>query len=406
MFQIPALILTRGYDPLESRTKIIMLRRNLLRALLTTPLAGWLRPWTPLVFGGAAVQTPNAATIYRRVFDWMKLLDTMDRDQLRNAATIPVDDQRIRSVLDQAARVLKALREAAKTDRCDWGIETFSNKDLVQGPLDATNLNLVRLACLSARRYAKMGQGEEALDDVFAGLTLAQRIGSNGLMISRLLGHSGEVHAFKTIGRILPILNPSTLNDLSRRLDQLPRPEPASAMIEPESRFILGSIRARLITWGPVIQEEDWAELGFAPEETLGIKRLTHGDRAALLAHLNENGPAFAELARRLDLPRPQCRAALDRFARTECADHPLVASFIEKAWNIRDLVDRGRALRAILHAAIALLRDGEAAFGLVADPFGNGPFLLQRRVSSHRIRSALSDEGGQEVALTIGDPS
>jgi len=79
---------------------------------------------------------------------------------------------------------------------------------------------------------------------------------------------------------------PRALDDLSRRLDDLPAPEPASTTIGPESRFILGPLRAKLMAKGPVIEGEDWAEVGFGQEETATLKRLTGGDRARLLAHL------------------------------------------------------------------------------------------------------------------------
>lgn len=120
----------------------------------------------------------------------------------------------------------------------------------------------------------------------------------------------GETTAFQTLARILPGLGRTALDDLSRRLAVLPPPEPASAAIGPESRFILGSLRTKLIVTGPVVEGADWAELGFDDDEATALKRLTGGDRAKLLAHLEATVPAFAELARRLDLPRPNCRAA------------------------------------------------------------------------------------------------
>ncbi len=136
------------------------------------------------------------------------------------------------------------------------------------------------------------------------------------------------------------------------------------------------------------------------------MKRLTGGDRAALLVHLDANGPAFDELARRLDLPRPGCRAALDEFARAERADHPLVAMIVENARGVRHVVNRMQAFRAMLRAGLALVRHGEPAFRAVADPFGDGPFGLVRRGKGYLIRSALIDRGSPEVALTIGDPA
>jgi hypothetical protein len=383
-----------------------MLRRDLLRALVTTPLTVWLRSWMPRAFVGRSIREPNAAAIYRTLFGWVEGLRAEESERIRNTATLAIDDPRIRDLLEQAVPVLKAMREAASIGRCDWGIEPVGLADLCKGRLNVFNSHLIRIACLSARRNARLGRGRDALDDVFGALTLARRIGAGGVMIARLLGYSDEFVALQTLGRILPELDCEALDDLSRRLDRLPPPEPASAMIGPESRFILGSIRAKLEKVGPVLQEEDWAELELDPEEAATMKRLTRGDRAALLAHLDANGPVFAELARRLDLPRPGCRAALDELARAERADHPLVATLVENAWNIRHIVDRRRTMRAMLRAAIALVRDGEPAFRALADPFGDGPFGIEHCGKSYLIRSALIDEGRPDVTLTIGDPA
>ena len=381
-----------------------MLRRDLLRALMATPLAGWLRPWMPRAFGGAASEGPNAAAIYRRAFGWAEGLRPEDSERLREAATIALDDRHIDALIQQAGPALEAIREAAAIGRCHWGIETVSCDDLGKGRLNVANVNVIRVACLSARRHAESGQGREALDDVFAGLTLAHRLGTGGVLIARVLECGGEVPAFQTLGRILPGLDRVTLDDLSRRLDVLPPPEPASATIGPESRFILGSLRTKLMATGPVIEGEEWAELGFDEEEAATLKRLTGGDRARLLAHLEATGPAFAELARRLDLPRPGCRAALDEFAKAERSAHPIAARLVENAWGVRHMVDRMRALRSMLHAGLALVRDGEPAFRAESDPFGTGPFGLERRGKGYLIRSAMNDEGKPEVTLAIGD--
>ncbi len=323
-----------------------MLRRNLLRALMTTPLAGRLRQWIPRTVGGAEFQERNAAKIYRRVFGWAECLRTEDRERLRNGATLAIDDPQIGALLQQAGDMLTSMREAARIDHCHWGIETVGVNDLGKGHLSVFNVNVIHVACLSARRNTRRGRGRDALDDVFAGLSLAHRIGTGGLIIARILECGGEVTAFQALGRILTGLDRAALDDLSRRLDGLPPPEPASATIGPESRFMLGSLRDKLMEGRPVIEDEDWGNLGFDREEAATLKRLTRGDRAAFLVHLDACVPAFAELARRLDLPRPGCRGALDEFARAERADHPLAAMIVENVWGVRHVVDRMRALR------------------------------------------------------------
>jgi hypothetical protein len=381
-----------------------MLRRDLLRALMAMPLTGWLRPWVLPAFGGAATERPNAANVYRKAFGWAEGLRPEDSERLRKAATIAIDDPHIDALIEQARPALEAIRAAAAIDQCRWGNETVTIDDLGKGRLNVSNIKVIQVACLSARRHAKLGRGRDALDDVFAGLTLAHRIGTGGVLIARILECGGEILAFRTLGRILPELDRAALDDLSRRLEVLPPPEPASAAIGPASRFILGSLRAKLMAIGPVVEGEEWAGLGFGEEEAATLKRLTGGDRAMLLTHLEATVPAFAELARRLDLPRPGCRASLDEFAKAERSIHPIAARLVEPAWGIRHVVDRMRALRAMLRAGIALIREGEAAFRAESDPFGTGAFGLERRGKGYLIRSALNDGGKPEVSLEIGD--
>ena len=382
-----------------------MLRRDLLLSLLAMPLPGWLRHGMPRLFLGADSQETDAAARYRSAFGWTKGLRPEDSDRLRNAATIAVDGPDIDALIRHARSALKSLHKAAEMRQCDWGVEPMSANDLGKGHLDASGIQLIYVACLSARRHAAKQRFHEALDDVFAGLTLAHRIGTGGVLIARLLECGGEVPAFQTLGRVLPLLDQRALDDLSDRLDALPSPEPASATIGPESRFILGSIRAKIMSMDALIDGEDWAELGFSAVEAANLKRLTGGDRNALLAHLESTVPAFAELARRLDLPRPGCRAALHEFFEAERSAHPVAAMLVESAWGGRHMVDRMLALRAMLKAGLALIRAGEPAFRMVTDPFGAGPFGLERIGEGYLIRSALDDEGKPEVTLVVGDP-
>jgi hypothetical protein len=381
-----------------------MRRRDLVRALMTMSVVASRRPEIRPARALEATQALNAADVYRKAFEWSERLQAEQRERLRNAATIAIDDRQVRTMIQRARPALEAMREAAAIDACRWGTEPIAIDDLGKGHLNAANLNVIRVACLSARRHAKLGQGREALDDVFAGLTLAHRVGTGGFLFARVLECGGEIPAFQALARILPALDRVALDDLSRRLDVLPPPEPAAAAIGPESRFILSSLRAKLRALGAVVDGAEWAELGLDEEQAAALKRLTGGDRAKLLAHLESMPPAFAELARRLDLPRPGCHAALDEFAKAERSTHPIAAGLVKNAFGVRHAVDRMHALRSIAHAGIVLVRDGEPAFRAVSDPFGTGAFGLERRGSGYLIRSALNDGGRPDVSLEIGD--
>ena len=217
-------------------------------------------------------------------------------------------------------------------------------------------------------------------------------------MFARLLECGGEVEAFRAIGRILPLLDRPAIDDLSHRLAALPSPDPASATIGPESRFIMSSLRGRILTGQSTTCAAGWSELSFNDEDAATLARSPGGDRATLLAHLDSTGPVFAELARRLDLPRPSCQVALDEFASFALKSHPIVANVVDSAWGVRHMVDRMLALRAMLRAGVALVCGGEHAFHRVVDPHGNGPFELERRENGYVIRSALNDHGKPEV--------
>ena len=69
-------------------------------------------------------------------------------------------------------------------------------------------------------------------------------------------------------------------------------------------------IRKELVGVGPVLDDGDWGRIGLDEGETASLKALTDGDRDRFLAHLDAAGPAFAELALRLDLPRTDLDAA------------------------------------------------------------------------------------------------
>jgi hypothetical protein len=105
-----------------------MLRRNLLRALMTTPLTVWFKPWMPRAFGGAEPERANAAVIYRSVFGWAEGLGAEDLDRLHKAVTIAIDDPHAIALLQQASPVLRSLREAATIAECHWENEAVRTR--------------------------------------------------------------------------------------------------------------------------------------------------------------------------------------------------------------------------------------------------------------------------------------
>ena len=199
----------------------------------TSPFVGYASGWM-----AQAVDTSNC--VQRRCEPGIQRGDDLSRSirpaqtltpadtkRLCMVATIALDDRRLDGLIQQAGPALVAIRKAAGMCRCDWGMEIRSCDDLANGRLSVSSVNVIRIACLSARWHAELGARPQVLDDVFAGLTLAHRIGTGGLTFARLLECGSEVPAFQTLGRILTGLDSASLDDLSRRLAMLPPPEPA-----------------------------------------------------------------------------------------------------------------------------------------------------------------------------------
>jgi len=224
-------------------------------------------------------------------------------------------------------------------------------------------------------------------------------------MIARLFECGDEIATYQALSRILPLLDRPALDSLSHRLDALPAIAPASATVGPESRFILALIRKELVGVGPVLDDGDWGRIGFDEGKTASLKALTDGDRDRFLAHLDATGPAFAELARRLDLPRPDLDAALEDFSRSHRATDPIPAGLAPKLRGTRDAVDRSRLFQSMLRAGLTLVRDGDGAFRGLRDPYGAGPFDLERRDRGWVVRSEFPASKNAKTEFLIGDP-
>jgi hypothetical protein len=380
-------------------------RRQFLQALLAMVPPQWF-PGRVFLMAHAedAPTKKNAALLYERAFELCVDLRNGDAGDVLRDRALSVNDKRFSKLLRKLGPALDAVRKAAAVNGCAWSRETLSSEDLSKGRLDYVHRSLVQLLCVSAERRAASGDGRGALDDLFAGLLLAHRVGTGGVFLAKLFEGTCEIAAFKSLGRILPRLDQGGLNELSRRLEALAAPEPASATMEPETRFVLNFLAEKIKNMGPVLRKDDWTELGYKDAETEVLVRVTGNSREALLEHLEKTKPAFRELARRLDLPRPECWIALKEFHEKERVTFPVAAMLVDAGSGVRRSVDWMIAYRAMARAAVELVLGGEVAFRAVTDPFGSGPFTLEQRGTGYLIRSALRDEESfKEAMLDIG---
>lgn len=377
----------------------------MLRLLTSAPLLGRLSGW------GAFAQSPsgaatNAADVYRRTFAWSEAVWRERWQEVYASLEAPRLGPDVDRWLKEAQPALRTLREAASIKACRWGDENLTVEGIDRDRLEIGHNFPGRMACLSARRLAEKGRFEESLDDAFAALSFARRIGEDGVLIARLFQCAGETAACQTLGRILPLLDRPALASLANRLDASPPPAPFSTNVLPESRFILGSLRGLLSNANAVLTEDDWARLKLDADETAILKRLSGGERVRLLAHLDEAGPAFEELGRVLDLQLREREGALGEFARTHRETAILAVGFIEHAQPAATAVERIGLIFKMLRAGVLLIRDGEPAFLAPRDPYAAGPFGLERRGEGLILRSAFPGVKTPTTEFAIGFPT
>ena len=115
----------------------------------------------------------------------------MEQDNIaREATTMPLTP-RVKAVVTLAESSLHELYNGAAVPACAWGLTREDGFSIIIPEAAAARL-LQGLACLRARLRFEQGDYAGALDDVFAGMTLARHIGHGGTMVSVLVGFALE----------------------------------------------------------------------------------------------------------------------------------------------------------------------------------------------------------------------
>ena len=374
-------------------------RRDLLRAFLTSPLASWLRPWG--LDAVEAVRPPDASAHYREAIGWLAKLTDSDDVLIRTWKSVPLDDA-VDEFLRRASPALSALRRGARTPACEWP-EVARVESLGQGHLDVGKLRLARIALLRARRLVEAGRGREALDDAFAAAGFGRHLGHAGLLISRIYQLSLENESIAALAASLPKLDRSALDSIPARVVALPTCCSWAKTMRLEARFIASTVSTRIKAARSPVGVKTLERSGLDKAEAESVLSQTGGDRERLLALIEGVVPILPKLAEILDGPRDRLGPALETFKRGVGGLNPFANSAVDHAEGLKYGVDRTAVLWEMLLAARTLIAGGPGPFRSIADPFGDGPFLLLPEAEGFLLRSALHSEGKPPAILRFG---
>jgi hypothetical protein len=300
---------------------------------------------------------------------------------------------------------LKYLRRGAALPRCDWSLDYEDGVGLLLPHL-ARARTLAAYAALRSRQAAADGRPADGLDDVLAVFALGRHV-ADPIMVSMLVDYAVEHVAIDATTRLLPDLDAAGLRRVAERLDTLPPAATLEQTIQSERQNFKGWV----IRWLKDLERSGAGDLRAKVRALLDpspdseeILKLVDDNSAKRLIQVLENlGPFYDEQCRLVVLPRDQFLAQWPDLQKRQ-STNAVARAILPATAKVLDARDRYRARFAMLKAAVAVVRDGQAALAKHPDPFGSGPFEYKALPQGFELRSKLTLEG-KPVTLTVGPP-
>jgi hypothetical protein len=345
----------------------------------------------------------NAAMKYWQGFAKLPPRDDAQQERLRDWRTTPVDAA-VRKLVGETDPSFLYLRRGATLPRCDWSLDYEDGVGLLLPHLDKAR-TLTLLACLKARIALVDGRPAGALDDLLNAMTMGRRV-ADPIMICLLVDYIIEQNAGDALALLLPKLDATAVKRIADHLDKLP----AGATVEQT----LITEREHFVGWGVRrLKELERAGGGGMPakvraligsDDANDIMVLVDESSAKRLIEALEGLQPFLDEQRRLvGLPREQFLAQWPVLQAKQSANIAAKVMLPAVA-KVVDARDRARARLTLLKAAVAVVRDGQAALANHADPFGKGPIQFVARPHGFELQSALTIDGKRAV-LVVGPP-
>lgn len=329
------------------------------------------------------MESKNAADFYRAAFNALPPKTELSAEQqevLDSFQTAPIDKTSARLV-QLLAPALRLLRRGAAL-QCDWGIkDELRTKGVTidSFPHHSQSRSLFFAAGVEMRFAFNGGKPREALDDMFAVLTLARHVGADGTMVGKLTGIAIEMDTIRFVATLLTeVKDPAFLRALLKRLDDLPPPVTIAEVIKSEKEWQLA-----------------WLRRGGAKKLTRGGNEISLDD----LAKLFDQAAAIAEL------PREQMETAAAALQEKAKAKPGVFAMLVPDPANYCRSEYIAITLRALFRAAIVVSVDGVDQLKHFKDPFGTGPFVFRKLDDGFQLESQLKLANGRAVSVTVGTP-
>ena len=345
----------------------------------------------PLVL--AADDPANAAAIYRQAFESMADPTDPHWDLVEHPDAVRIDPS-VAKFVARHDETFALLRKAAAAPECDWGT------DLRQGlaaklPHLAPARKLANLTRLRARVLVQQGRAPDALGDAAALLALARYLGSEPLILSKLIECGvGDSAVEAAAGAVMAAL-PADMKSLLDHVDHLPKSVSASEAVRREGAAVAAQLRD--VAKGDA--DAALAEGGVLWEAT-GGPRADPALRAALRAQWTDpraRDAAVAEVAALFDAaagilaaPFEKSFVTMQKWEARRAAASPLARALVPSLQKYRVAVAAAETRAEMLYVAAQVRRDGPAAAANSREPHADGPFAYHALADGFELESSL----------------
>ena len=167
--------------------------------------------------------TPNAAVIYWQAFSAMPELSEAESKLYGEAVAgkVAASAPELQPILARFSTALAEMYRAGTVKPCDWNLDINAGPALLLPHLQKAR-DLARAATLRAGSRFEAGQVDEAIDDVFATLTMGRAGDANPTLISLLVDYAIERLATDVLAQNLNKLDPEQLVRVADMLASLP----------------------------------------------------------------------------------------------------------------------------------------------------------------------------------------
>jgi serine/threonine protein kinase len=343
----------------------------------------------------------KTALLYWQAFDALPRVTPEEQRRLRSITTI-----------DQPAELAARYNEAFKLLRramnigsgCDWGANVEDGGPETWVPNYRHVRHATDAALLRAHVALSEGNPDEARRDLLSVFVLARHAAIDGTLVTIMA--QCEVES-KVVEYLAQCFEQFPLDQMIRLTEELraapPRVDVARGAQTEQggTRWIIREIqRAQLKTPGDEATAilrvraslAEWIGPGAWADQTIAAA----GDTSAgLIAYIRQTAPYY-ELLQRVAVATPgELRVeATNVAAAIERSTNHVVQRILPNLERARRREMETLARLAMLEAASAFRRKGQAGLQSVRDPFGNGPLAYRPTDAGFELRSALADHG------------